>query len=308
MKKVLVTGGAGFIGSHTVEAFLEAGYNVTVVDNLSTGKFENIASLDVEFFHCDIRDRIGLERVFEASQIDYVVHSAAQVNVGKSIRECSYDAEINIIGLLNLLEFCVKYSVKKFVFSSSAAVYGMPETVPIYEDTEQFPASFYGLSKQTGEKYIELYSKIHGLDYIILRYSNVYGDRQDTDGEAGVVSIFIEKIINKEEIYIDGKGTQTRDFVHVQDVARANVLAITGDAKNTVLNVSTNNETSIAELANCLKDFSGYKGEILYREKRVGDIERSTMDNGKIRKSLGWEPELDLQKGIFTQLKWKGLL
>ncbi len=303
MKRVLVTGGAGFIGSHTVEAFIREGYDVVVVDNLSTGKFENISSLDIEFFKCDIRDRSELERVFNACNIDYVVHNAAQVSVGESIKNSMYDADINIMGLLNVLELCVKYSVKKVVFSSSAAVYGKCGIMPITEGVELFPMSFYGLSKQTGEKYLELYRKLYGLNYVVLRYANVYGERQDVNGEAGVVSIFIDRLINGEPLYINGDGTQTRDFVYVKDVARANVLAVVNEVKNSIFNVSGNTEISINELALSLKEISDYAGEILYREERVGDIKRSRIDNSRIRECLGWEPEYDLKEGIYRHFK-----
>ena len=305
MKKVLVTGGAGFIGSHTVESFLEAGYKVVVVDNLSSGKIENINSLDVEFFNCDIRDISELEKVFGTCEIDYVVHNAAQISVSKSIKNPVHDADINIIGILNLLELCVKYSVKKVVFSSSVAVYGTSETLPVDETWQLCPASFYGLSKQTGESYVELYKKFYGLDYVVLRYANVYGERQDLKGEAGVVSIFIDRLLNGEPLCIDGDGAQTRDFVYVRDVARANLLAVSEDIKNSVFNVSGNTEVSINELAMILNEVSGDSMEVLYGEKRTGDIERSRIDNSRIKEQLGWEPEYSLREGVARCLKFE---
>ena len=222
MKKVLITGGAGFIGSHVADRFLLNNYEVIAADNLVTGNIDNINGKNIKFFNIDIRDREKLEELFKNEKPDYVIHLAAQVSVSSSVGDVLYDAEENITALINILELCKKYNTEKIVFSSTAAVYGIPEEVPSREANKTAPLSPYGLSKLTGEEYIKMYSRLFGVNYVILRYANVYGPRQSAHGEAGVVSIFNDKIKANGDIFIEGDGLQTRDFVFVKDVSKAN--------------------------------------------------------------------------------------
>ena len=305
MKKVLITGGAGFIGSHIVEEFINDGeYKIIVVDNLSSGKIENIDLDKIDFYKVDIREEEKLEEIFQKYQpIDYVIHEAAQVSVGASVKDPKHDADQNIMGLLNVLNLCKKYKVKKMLFASSAAVYGVPKKLPVKETDETRALSFYGLTKLTGEQYIRLYSDLYGLKYVIFRYANVYGERQDAQGEAGVVAIFSQKMLVGDSIYIEGDGHQTRDFIYVRDVARANYLAVKESIENQTLNVGTNSETSINKLAEIMKLKSGYSGEILYKEPRNGDIKNSRLDNTHFIGNTSWDIRYTLEEGMRSFFK-----
>lgn len=298
MKKVLITGGAGFIGSHVADIFLLNNYAVTAVDNLVTGNTDNIKGKNINFFNTDIRNKEKLEEIFKDQRPDYVLHLAAQVSVSSSVEDVLYDAEENIIALINILELCKKYNTEKIVFSSTAAVYGIPEEVPSKESNKTAPLSPYGLSKLTGEEYIKMYSKLFGINYVILRYANVYGPRQSAHGEAGVVSIFNDKIKINSDIFIEGDGLQTRDFVYVKDVARANYICASENVKNETFNVSTNTDISILELFNTMKKYSGYIKEAVHKEARKGDIRNSRLDNSRLRNSTSWKPEYTLDEGL----------
>lgn len=294
--KVLVTGGAGFIGSHIVDHLIKNKHEVVVVDNLTTGKEVNINSSSV-FYRVDITDYESLEEVFNVEKPDYVMHHAAQVNIQNSIINPTFDADINIIGTINLLRCCVKFDTKKIIYASSAAVYGNPIYLGIDEDHSVQPLSFYGISKHTPEHYIKVFSELYNLKYTILRYSNAYGIRQDPKGEGGVVSIFVDKLLNKEQPIIFGDGLQTRDFVYVEDIALANLSAIhSGDGE--IVNISINHPTSLIELLKMMNEICGTNIKPIYTEAKQGDIKESYLDNGKARRILSWEPIYSLHEGL----------
>ena len=296
MQKVLITGGAGFIGSHIIEVLQKEACEITVLDNLHTGVRENVP-MGVRFIEMDIRDK-GLVDVFVQYSFDVVLHLAGQTMVNISVDDPAYDADVNIMGTVNVLEACRKTGVKRVVFSSTAATYGDIEEVPIREEFTVNPLSFYGLSKLTVEQYLKLYHELYGLEYVILRYANVYGERQGDGGEGGVISIFTKKVAKDEAFVIHGDGKQTRDFVYAGDVARANWCAVNTDHCNTIYNVSTNSETSIRELVDLLESASGKMVERQYGERREGDIYRSVLDNSKIVTRLDWMPLVNLQEGL----------
>lgn len=294
--KVLVTGGAGFIGSHVVEKLIQENYQVVVVDNLSTGMLENIHK-DAKFIKMDIRSHQLLE-LFMEEKFDYVIHLAAQTMVHKSIEMPDYDCDVNISGTVNLLEGCRKTQVKRLVFSSTAAVYGDVTALPIMENSCTLPTSFYGLSKLTCENYLALYQKIYGLDYVILRYANVYGERQGDSGEGGVISIFTRKIHEGEPVIIFGDGTQTRDFIYVGDVATANCLSLQTVHKNNMYNISTQREIDVNGLIATMEYVAERTVTKIYSESREGDIYKSSLSNAAARQQLNWQPFMSLVDGL----------
>lgn len=296
--KVVVTGGAGFIGSHTVDILIKNGYEVVVIDNLSRGKKDNINS-NAKFIRMDIKSN-GLRKVFKQEKPDFVMHLAAQIDLAKSIEDPLFDAKENILGTINLLE-CCKW-VKKIVYSSSIAVYGIPKYLPVDEKhpTELF--SPYGLSKFVSEEYIRLYNKLYGLSYTILRYSNVYGPRQSPEGEAGVVSIFTKKLLRKESPIIFGDGRQTRDFVYVEDVANANLLALQSD-KNGIYNIGSGKETEINELFRRIKDIIRVNVNPNYEKPRK-EIKRICVNYENASKYLKWKPKTSLKEGLKKTIEW----
>ncbi len=296
MKKILITGGAGFIGSHIIEVLKKEDCDITVLDNLHTGLRANVPE-NVRLIEMDIRDKCVID-IFERYQFDVVLHLAGQTMVNVSVDDPFYDADVNIMGTVNILESCRKTGVKRVIFSSTAATYGNIEEVPIREEFSVNPLSFYGLSKLTVEKYLKLYHDLYGLEYVILRYANVYGERQGDGGEGGVISIFTKKIAKDESFVIHGDGKQTRDFVYAGDVARANWYAANTEYCNTIYNVSTNSETSIRELVDLLESASGKTIDRQYGERREGDIYRSVLDNSKIVTNLNWRPMINLQEGL----------
>ena len=298
---VLVTGGAGFIGSHTVDLLVENGIEVVVVDDLSSGRPENLEH-DVLLYKLDIRSG-EVRRCFVEHEIDAVLHLAAQVSVEKSLREPKIDMEINLGGTLNLLELCRKYDVEKFVFASSVAVYGEPKYLPVNERHELSPLSPYGCSKLASEFYLKLYSKLYGLHTISLRYANVYGPRQRDDEEGGVVAIFLRRALLDEPLVIYGDGNQTRDFVFVRDVARANLLALEKNVKSGEFNIATSRETSINRLVEILERVLGKNLKLVHERPRK-EIRRSCYDFSLAKRELGWEPTVDLEEGIKLTLQW----
>ena len=300
MKRILITGGAGFIGSHIADRFDREGYEVIIVDNLVGGKKENIRHLkNCSFYNTDIRNREELEKVFaENKDISYVFHEAAQIRVSVSIDNVHYDAEENVIGLINVLDMCRKYNVKKILFAGTAAAYGIPDSSVSKEDSKIAPLAPYGLSKVFGEHYIRMYNSLFGLNYIIFRYSNVYGPRQSAHGEAGVVSIFNDRIRTDKEVFIDGDGEQTRDFIYVKDVAEANYLAAVENVVDVTMNVSTNEKTSINELFSTMKKYLGYKNKVIYRKPRIGDIRDSRLDNNLLKTNTSWNYRYSLDEGL----------
>lgn len=299
--KVLVTGGAGFIGSHIVDALVQANLQVYILDNLTTGSFGNI-SPEAVFIKKDIRDA-DLKDLLAKERFDYVIHQAAQTMVGKSLEEPYYDCDVNIRGLVNLLEACRLSEVKRFVFASSAAIYGDTAALPIGEEWEKQPASFYGQSKLTGEHYLNLYYKNFGLEYVALRYANVFGERQGDNGEGGVISIFLNRLLAGQALTVYGDGNQTRDYIYVKDVAQANYQALFTDAANRSYNVSTARETSINELVALLS--SMLKEPIAVRNEgmRSNDIRRSVLANQAARDGLKWMPSYTLSEGLELMLR-----
>jgi len=299
-ENILITGGAGFIGSHTAELISDEGrYNLIIVDNLSTGKKENIKKINAKFIEADILDTEKLDKIFFENNISYIIHQAAQVSVNYSIKNPIFDAEENILGTINLLECALKYKIKKFIFASSAAVYGVPKYLPIDEHHEVNPISFYGMSKHTAEEYIKLYSKLYDLKYIILRYSNVYGSRQDCNGEAGVTAIFCSKAVKDEEDFvIHGDGKQTRDFIYVKDVAKANYYALTKNIENEIINIGTGEKTSIIDLFKQICEILNKDLNYKNTEERTGDIRESYFEIKKMNRLFEWEPEYEFEEGL----------
>ena len=298
--KVLISGGAGFIGSHVTEELLNHHYDVVLIDNLATGSSSNVPN-NVKFYNYDLNDP-EMEYVFEMEKPDIVIHLAAQASVTASMRDPYMDFYTNTAGTLRLLLLTNKYQVKKFLFASTAAVYGEPLYFPIDEKHKTNPQSYYAQSKFSAENYITLYEVLNGLDSCILRFSNVYGPRQNPNGEAGVISIFINKFLNKETVSIYD-GSQTRDFIYVKDVASACRHAIASEKKG-VFNVSSGTETTINDLFNLLaKEFDSDLSPS-YKPLRQGEIERSVLDNKKAKFELGWNAEHSLLEGLKETVKY----
>jgi len=293
---ILVTGGAGFIGSHLADAFIKAGHFVTVVDDLSTGKRENVNE-DAEFYQLDIRSE-QLRNVFRDDQFDAVVHQAAQMDVRKSVTDPMFDASVNIIGTLNLLEMCREFKIKQLLFSSTGgAIYGEQERFPADEDHPLRPISPYGIAKLSIEKYLYYYHTVHGLNYVSLRYANVYGPRQSPHGEAGVVAIFTSRMLAGEQPLINGDGKQTRDYVFVDDVVKANLLALKHDGSG-IFNVGTGIETSVNEIFGLLRSITGAKCEEKHASAKQGEQQRSVIDTRLFEKKFGWRPGTQLREGL----------
>ena len=307
-RKVLVTGGAGFIGSHVCDAFTAAGWAATALDDLSSGKKENLSEA-VRLVVADIRSPEAADLV-RTGGFDVVCHHAAQIDVRVSVDRPDHDADINIMGLLNLLEAAVAGEVRRFVFvSSGGVVYGEPEDLPIGELAPKQPLSPYGVSKLTGEHYLHFYRQIHGLEGVSLRYSNVFGPRQDPHGEAGVVAIFGRSVLEDRPLTVYGDGEQTRDYVYVGDVAQANLLAAELDISGSetmddvAFNVGTGTETSVNELARAVMRVAGKEVPVERRPARPGELQRSCLDSGKLQ-DLGWQPAGDLDAGLASTYRW----
>jgi UDP-glucose 4-epimerase len=294
--KILVTGGAGFIGSHVVDTYLAAGHDVVVVDNLSTGKRANLNPA-ATFHEVDIRDD-KLGDVFAAEQPDVVNHHAAQASVPLSVSRPTFDAEVNILGSLNLLEQARAHGVRRVIYASTGgAVYGEPHYLPCDESHPIQPLSPYGASKHAVEHYLQLYHQLYDLGYTILRYANVYGPRQDPHGEAGVVSIFTDHMLAGEPATVYGDGLQERDFVYVGDCARANLAALE-QARDGIFNVGTGAGTTINDLFDRLAAITGYPHRRQNGPARLGDVYRSYLSAERARAELGWQPAFDLQQGL----------
>ena len=294
--KVLVTGGAGFIGSHLVDRLVQEGHEVVVVDNLSTGKRRNLNRV-ARFVKLDIQSS-GLERVLRNERPHMVMHLAAQMDVRKSVEDPMFDAQVNVLGTLNVLQQSIKHGVRKVVFSSSGgAIYGEQEIYPAPESHVTRPLSPYGVSKLCGEQYLSYYQRVNGLQIVSLRYANVYGPRQDPEGEAGVVAIFIQKLLNNEQAIVNGNGRQTRDFVYVEDVVEANLAAMGQDVQGTY-NVGTGEETSINDLLRILVRHTNSTCKEVHGPAKGGEQARSVIDSGKLRQELSWESRTELNEGL----------
>ena len=294
--KVLVTGGAGFIGSHIVDQLLAEGHQVVVVDDLSTGSLDNV-NPQASFVRLSVLDG-ELLGLFAREKFDAALHLAAQTIVGSSLEHPDIDARVNVLGTLQVLEGCRQHGVERIIFASSAAVYGDVADLPVPEEAPGQPASFYGLSKLTAERYIQMYHALYGLNYLILRYANVYGERQGDRGEGGVVSIFAGCLCRNNRLNIYGDGGQTRDFVYVGDVAAANVAAVTTPQTNRILNISSQTETSVNELASLFAEIAGEAACPAYHPARSGDILRSTLRNREACAALDWQPRIGLREGL----------
>jgi len=293
--KTLVTGGCGFIGSHIVDDYITAGHTVTVIDDLSTGSLQNL-NRRATFYQKDINSQ-DIESIFEKERFDVVNHHAAQINVRTSVTDPLLDARVNIMGSLHLLMLSVRYTVKRFIFASSGgAVYGEPDQYPIAETTAPAPASPYGIAKATVEQYVKILTRLHGLDHVILRYSNVYGPRQISTSEAGVISIFINQALNDETCVVFGDGTSTRDYVFIDDVVRANRAALT--CPSNTFNIGTGIETSVNGLIALLADITGRKIEHAYDDPRAGDVQRNVLDASRAAKHLDWTAQTKLAQGM----------
>ncbi len=294
--KILVTGGAGFIASHIVDAYLEQGHAVVIIDNLSTGRIENV-NPKAKFIKADIQDE-KIADIFKAEKFDVVNHHAAQMDVRRSVEDPIYDAKINALGLLNILQNCMKHGVKKVVFASSGgAIYGEQDYFPADENHKTQPYSPYGITKLIGEKYLFFYALTYGVKYTALRYANVYGPRQNPHGEAGVVAIFATRLLRGEQPIINGTGEQTRDFVYVKDVVQANVLALK-QTENDMLNIGTATETNINELYGVLNKLAGSNFDEKHGPAKEGEQMRSVVDYGKAQRIMGWNPRYSLQQGL----------
>lgn len=297
---MLVTGGAGFIGSHVVEELLACNYEVIIVDNLTTG-FERNISKEAIFYNMDI-NQPEIECVFEQEKPDYIIHLAAQVSVQASMDNPHADFNTNTAGTVRLLTLAKQYNVKRLVFSSTAAVYGEPSYLPIDEHHLTHPQSYYSLSKFTAEKYIEFYGKYNKLNYCILRFSNVYGPRQNANGEAGVVSIFIDRLLASDELKIFD-GSQTRDFVYVKDVARACRLSL-GSHVTGVFNISSQTKTEIGNLYRQIVGLTGENRLPLYERIRQGEVMESVLDNTKAKQEFEWSTHYGLAEGLNETVKF----
>jgi len=301
--KILVTGGAGFVGSHLVDKLITQGNKVIVVDNLSTGKKENI-NKKAKFYKLDICSPKIFE-VFKKEKPEIVFHLAAQVNVRRSIEDPINDAKINILGSLNILDACRKFKVKKIIFSSTGgAIYGDAKIVPTKENYPPKPESPYGIAKLTIENYLDFYKKVYGLNYISLRFANVYGPSQDPKGEAGVVAIFTNKLLKGERPTIFGDGKQTRDFIYVDDVVSALIKSMNYKGKETIFNVGTGIETSVNQLFKLISKILGIKIKPIYAPPKPGELKRSCLDISKFKRELKWQPKYNLEEGLKETIKW----
>lgn len=297
-KKVLVTGGAGFIGSHLVDAYIDRGSEVVVIDDLSTGKKENI-NFQAKFYHLSVLDP-KLDEIFAAEKFDLINHHAAQVSVRNSVADPAFDAEVNIVGSIKLLELAVKHGVKKFIFASSGgAIYGEHDYFPADESHPVKPLSPYGTAKLAAENYLWFYHFSYGLDSIILRYANVYGPRQDPFGEAGVVAIFAQQFLNNQQLIINGTGEQTRDFVYISDVVRASLLAEALEGYQAI-NIGTSKESSVNDLFEEMAALTKGEYDKAYGSAKSGEQLRSVLDHKLARELIGWKPQVNLKEGLRT--------
>jgi UDP-glucose 4-epimerase len=302
--RVLLTGGAGFIGSHVADHLLARGHEVAIVDDLSSGKRDNVPE-GARFYELDIRG--GCAEVFEDFEPEALCHQAAQMDVRRSVREPEFDASVNVLGTIRLLENCIDTEVRKVVFASTGgAVYGEQREYPATEEHPQYPISPYGVSKLAGERYLHYYHVQYGIPYAALRYANVYGPRQDPHGEAGVVAIFCGNLAADRTSLINGSGEQTRDYVYVEDVARANVLALESAVPTGAYNVGTGVETSVNRLYDLLVDISVKDLSPRHGPAKPGEQLRSSVDPSKLEQLLKWRPEIGLRDGLEQTLRFFG--
>lgn len=300
--KILITGGAGFIGSHVAGTLADAGHEIHIIDDLSAGRLENVREGHT-FHQLDIRSAEAA-RLFEEHRFEALVHLAAQMDVRRSVADPRFDADVNLGGVLNLLEAGRKNGLKRVVFSSTGgAIYGEPDYVPQDEAHPMNPISPYGITKFTTEKYLYFYQKAYGIASVALRYGNVYGPRQNPHGEAGVVAIFIQRLSAGEPVVIFGDGEQTRDYVYVGDVARANLAALNYEDSG-VFNIGTGVETTVNYLFEVVRDRIAPSAMATHAPARVGEQMRSVLDYDLARRVLGWKPEVDIREGLLRTVDW----
>ncbi len=295
--KIIITGGAGFIGSHVADLYIAAGHQVVIIDNLSTGSAENIHS-EAKFYREDISSPHVAE-IFDIEKPDVVNHHAAQMNVRRSIADPLFDAQVNIIGSLNLIQNAIRTNVKHFIYiSSGGAAYGEPEYLPCDEHHPVNPICPYGVSKHTVEHYLYLYHQMNHLPYTVFRYPNVYGPRQDPLGEAGVIAIFCGQMLRDEPVYINDDGNQERDFVFIDDIASANLKALHRNQGCGIVNLGSGKGTSVNTLFDHLKKMTGYSREAIYRPAIKGEVRKIFLNYAKAQFELGWYPRVTLQEGL----------
>jgi UDP-glucose 4-epimerase len=300
--KILVTGGAGFIGSHVADKYIEEGHDVVIIDNLTSGDKKNINPKAI-FYNCDITSK-ELLNIFEKEKPEVINHHAAQMNVRKSIEDPMYDAQVNILGLLNVLSCAAKTKVKQFIFiSSGGAIYGDAPTIPTHEGIIPMPLSPYGVAKHAGEWYVQLAAEEHGFTYSILRYGNVYGPRQNPEGEAGVIAIFIDNMIKEQTVTVFGNGEQTRDYVYVADIVAANSRALTIETSG-IFNLGTETEASVLEIHSILQEILLTRKEPVFAEKRAGEVFRSALNCSAAQRTLDWNATISLKEGIAKTVQW----
>ena len=294
--KILVTGGAGFIASHIADAYVELGHEVVVLDDLSRGKRENVHP-KCRFYHTDIRDRDAVNRLFLKEKPDVINHHAAQMDVRRGVREPLFDAQVNILGGINLIEASVANGTRRFIYAGTAgAGYGEPSRMPVPEDYPINPITPYGISKHTVEHYLFTFRFLYGIAYVVLRYGNVYGPRQSSQGEAGVFAIFSEQLIAGVQPVIYGDGTKIRDYVYISDVAAANVAAL-DRGSNEIFNISDGVETTDQEVLDLVNRLLGKSVQPKYVPRRPGEIDRICLDISKAERLLGWKPQVSLAEG-----------
>ncbi|MBN1397673.1 MAG: NAD-dependent epimerase/dehydratase family protein [Bacteroidetes bacterium] len=293
---ILITGGAGFIASHVADAYIADGHNVIIVDDLSGGYMENV-NPKARFYQLDIRSD-KLEDIFQKGKIDVVNHLAAQMDVRKSVADPKFDASVNVIGGLNLFECARKNGVKKIIFSSTGgAIYGEQDYFPADEEHPVRPLSPYGITKLCTEKYLFYYKAVYNIDHVILRYANVYGPRQNPHGEAGVVAIFCNKMLNNEKPFINGDGKQTRDYTYVGDVVKANLLALKHNSSS-IYNIGTGIESDVNKLFQIIRSHLNSSCPEQHAPAKAGEQQRSVISYKKIEKELGWRPGVQLEDGL----------
>ena len=300
--KILITGGAGFIASHLVDALVSNGHDVCVVDNLSTGDICNV-NKEAKFYEIDILDSIELKSIFEFEKPDLVSHHAAQTSVRLSEENPTNDVSTNVIGTLNILNLCLNYDVKKIIFPSTCAVYSEPSYLPMDEEHPIDPKSIYGLSKYTAENYIRFFSKSNVLKYTIFRYGNVFGPRQNPLGEAGVVSIFTGQMLNGIQPVIFGDGNKTRDYVYVSDIVQANLNALGGISDNQIFNLGSGKEISDFEIFSSVRNNVGIDVEPNFANIRKGEAKRVSLSIKKANEILKWKPKVLLDQGILEVVR-----
>jgi UDP-glucose 4-epimerase len=302
LAKILVTGGAGFIGSNVADRFIEEGHKVVIVDNLSTGVKANV-NQKAKFYKVDIRSAV-IDKIFEREKPEVLCHHAAQIDVRKSTNDPIFDAEVNILGSLNLFNACVKHKVNKIIFASTGgAIYGEQDYHPADEKHPANPLSPYGVAKLTIEKYLHFYREVYGINFVALRYANVYGPRQNPFGEAGVVAIFTEKLLGEKKAIINGNGKQTRDFVFVEDVVESNVLALKYPQSD-IFNIGTGIETDINCIFRTLNEKVGSTQKELHGPAKPGEQERSVLECLKAKRILKWRPKYNLEEGIAKTVEY----